>query len=456
MLAELSVACGLLGDALAGLELPLLSGTQCARVVETLAGVEKRCAAVRALAAARAAGCDAHKERGYPTAAAWLAHQSGISTGEARSVLATGAALEGCPATKEAVLAGEVSLTQAGEITKTETVVSGSERALLDLASTTGMAGLRDAARKVRLEAQDADEAHGRQHAERYLRHWRDEHGMIRIAGAFSPDVGVPMINRIDTATDRLYRQSDNQAEDQRQQLAADALVQLILDGGSSPKARSAELVLVCDIAAYRRGHRHHGEACHVIGGGPVPVTVARDLAVDAFIKAVLHDGIDITTVVHYGRHIKAELRTALGLGLPPDFDGAVCADDGCDRRYGLQWDHVDPYIHGGPTSFENLQPRCRPHHREKTERDRAAGLLRPAPPRLPCDSGDADHEHCELDKPEMEPVSDSHDGAGASCEAADPLGHAGSGSGSGSDRSCAPHRPDVGDAPEGPKHPVP
>ena len=38
--------------------------------------------------------------------------------------------------------------------------------------------------------------------------------------------------------------------------------------------------------------------------------------------------------------------------------------------------DHIDPVANQGPTSYENLAARCYPHHREKTDRDRAAGLL--------------------------------------------------------------------------------
>jgi hypothetical protein len=138
------------------------------------------------------------------------------------------------------------------------------------------------------------------------------------------------------------------------------------------------DLVLVCDIAAFQRGYAEPGELSQVIGGGPVPVSVARELAVGAFIKAVLHDGTRIDTVAHYGRHINAALRTALSLGDPPLFQGAVCAD--CGRRYGLQWDHVDPVAHGGPTSMINIKPRCMPCHLEKTQRDRQAGLLTPQP----------------------------------------------------------------------------
>ena len=132
----------------------------------------------------------------------------------------------------------------------------------------------------------------------------------------------------------------------------------------------------MCDERAYRRGHAHEGEVCHIIGGGPIPVSVAREIAKDAFLKVVLHDGVEIKQVAHLGRHRPAELETALGLGAPPDFAGVTCCEPGCERRYGLEWDHVDPVANQGPTSFENLAARCYPHHREKTKRDRAAGLL--------------------------------------------------------------------------------
>ena len=74
---------------------------------------------------------------------------------------------------------------------------------------------------------------------------------------------------------------------------------------------------------------------------------MARELTKDAFLKVVLHDGVQ-------------------------------CAAPGCDRTYHLQWDHKDPRANGGTTSIENMQPLCAPHHVEKTERDRRAGLLGP------------------------------------------------------------------------------
>jgi len=137
---------------------------------------------------------------------------------------------------------------------------------------------------------------------------------------------------------------------------------------------------LVRALRAYRRGHTHDGEQCHLVGGGPIPVSLAREMSKDAFLKAVVHDGVNIHTVKHFGRHIPAELRTALELGPLPDLDGVTCSEEGCDRRYGLEWDHHNPVANGGETSYENLGPKCEPHHWDKTERDRKAGRHRGRP----------------------------------------------------------------------------
>jgi hypothetical protein len=139
-------------------------------------------------------------------------------------------------------------------------------------------------------------------------------------------------------------------------------------------------MVIVCDLRAYRRGHARPGEPCHIVGGGPIPVSLAQELGRDAFLKAVLHDGVKIDTIAHFGRKTPAVLRSALSLGAPPVFEGLKCSEPACDRRYHLELDHFDPVANGGPTAFANMGPLCWPHHRIKTERDRKAGLLRGKP----------------------------------------------------------------------------
>jgi hypothetical protein len=330
----LLLAARALRDALTGFEPALVSGRDCAQVVEELARTEKACAAARARAAARAADCGAHTQRGFADPADWLARRSGQSRGEAQSALATAHAVDDCPATKAALLAGA-----------------------------------------------DPEQLHDKQRAARRFRHWRDELGLVCFTGALSPEVGLPFINRLEAETDRQYREAKRNGPAQaREAHAADALAALVTGRGKG-RVASADLVVVCDLAAYRRGHVHPGETCQLMAGGPIPVGLARRLGQDAFLKAVVHDGVAIHTVAHFGRRIPAELRTALELGSPPDFDGVSCIEAGCDRRYHLEWDHVNPLANGGATCYDNLKPRCWPHHRDKTERDRLAGLLGGAPP---------------------------------------------------------------------------
>ena len=185
-------------------------------------------------------------------------------------------------------------------------------------------------------------------------------------------------MNRLDAETDRARRTARrNGSGEPREAHAADAFVELC--AGVGKRTARADIVYVCDLAAAARGHTHGDEPCHVIGGGPVPVSVVRAAAVDAFVKVAVRDGKQLHTIVHYGRKIPAELRTALELGDPERLDGAVCTEEGCDRRYGLELDHDDPVANGGPSSYGNMRWKCSPHHWDKTERDRKAGRLGPA-----------------------------------------------------------------------------
>jgi hypothetical protein len=256
---------------------------------------------------------------------------------------------------------------------------------------------LKEHARDRRVRSIDA--VHRLQHGARHARHWRTRLGNVAITVELPPEFGVPLVNRLDAETDRLWQAqrrganlasrtgggglfesgSADASPPRRVMLAADALVRMFETGGKG-KAQQADLVIVCDLQAYRRGHAGGSEPCHIIGGGPIPVALARETAPDAFLKAVLHDGVNIHTIAHFGRRYPAVLRTALMVGAPPGFAGQVCSEPGCDRRYHLERDHVDPCANGGLTTYENLAFRCWPHHRAKTERDRRAGLHRSQP----------------------------------------------------------------------------
>jgi hypothetical protein len=370
-------------EAMAGFDPELLSGVDCARVVKKVATAVKAGEAVCLLASARAVACGAHKQLGYNDGAAWMARQVGSTSGQARQALETAAGLADCPGTRLALLDGELSLGQAAAITRAEPETPGAEADLLEVARNSDLAQLRDKAREHRQANTDVNELHRQQLKARHFRYWRDPLGMVCFMGALPPETGVPFINRLEMAAQRARREvQQNGGERERfDAYVADALAAMATGEGPARSAR-ADLVIVCDIFAWRRGHTHTGEVCQVIGGGPVPVELAQELGKDAFLKAVLHDGAEVHTIKHFGRHFPAELRTALDLGPVPAFTGAQCVE--CGSRFGLEYDHVNPVANQGETSMANVQALCWGDHQAKTERDRQAGLLGPDPPYPP------------------------------------------------------------------------
>jgi hypothetical protein len=347
------------------------SGDDCAALAEEWATAGKACEAAAARAATRALACGQGDVE-------WVARSSGATPARARDALAITGALDGCPATSAAVASGVVSLTQAREIVAAEAVAPGAEVVLLEVAASTGMAGLREASRKVRLATVDREELHRRQWAARSLGYWVDGDGMVAGRFRLPPEIGLPLVRRLDRATDRVHRAARRRGDRApREAHAVDALAEALRGDDGQGRSAGPDVVFVCSLDTYRRGRTEGDELCYVVGGGPVPVGVAREaVGGDAFVKAVVTRGVEIHSVTHLGRRMSAELRTALALGPAPGFDGAVCVDEGCGRRHDLEWDHVDPVANGGLTTYENLVPRCRPHHWAKTERDRAAGLL--------------------------------------------------------------------------------
>jgi len=400
---------------LAGFQPEQESGDDCAVLVEELATLEKVCAAARVRAAAHAGACGMHRERGFADVSDWMARASGSTASSAKAALDTAAALEEHPEARAALESGELSLAQARELVRTEAECPGSAADLLDIAKQSSLKTLKEQARDRRVRAIDSEELHRLQHAAMHARHWINRLGNVVVTAELAPEFGVPFANRLEAETDRRwqeYRQATNRdrradsgelpgdfrgpeelpgdfrcgsgrpGDDcttgiarRRSQVAAEAFVRMVESGGKG-KAHRADLVIVCDLRAYRRGHAEGGEPCHIIGGGPIPVSLARELGQDAFLKAALHDGTELHTIAHFGRRYPAVLRTALMLGAPPAFEGPICSEPACDRRHHLETDHIDPCANGGKTTYKNLASPCWPHHRDKTERDRQAGLL--------------------------------------------------------------------------------
>jgi hypothetical protein len=111
------------------------------------------------------------------------------------------------------------------------------------------------------------------------------------------------------------------------------------------------------------RGHALEGETCEIPGVGPVSAEWVRTLLGTAFVTAIVKKGKDITTVAHLGRHIPAELRTAMIVS------GRECTIEGCSGREYLELDHCEiDHADGGPTAKWNLMWACSIHHTRKSQ----------------------------------------------------------------------------------------
>jgi len=349
-----------LRSALSEIDPRQVSAEQAVELVQLFTEAERVCAAGRTLAVRRVEETKAWQRHGHRTAAHWLAATTGTSVGQAVGVLETARRLEDLPATREAFSGGRLSELQTREISAAAPDPRA-ERALIATAQTQPVSALREECRKVRASAcNDEVEAHEAIRRRRYLRHWSDGDGAVRLDARLTPDAGAAVIAAIDARRDRIFSEARRAGRrESSDAYAADALVELAQGAGPTPRAMVHVLV---DHAALASGRARADQRCEIPGIGRIPATTARALTGDAIIKAVVTKGTKVHTVAHVGRTIPARLRTALEVRDP------TCVVPGCAARKSLEIDHYRiPYADGGPTTLDNLARLCRWHHYQKT-----------------------------------------------------------------------------------------
>jgi hypothetical protein len=302
--------------------------------------------------------------------------------GPAINTLQAARQLGSLPATDEAMRDGRLSETQVKEIAGAAIHQPGAEQELVDAAGNQPLTMLKLRCRRVRAGGKEQSTTYDTIRRQRYLRNWIDGEGAVRLDARLTPDEGARLIAAVTAEADRLANQARRVGHDEsRKAFAADALVRLAsghsptsvqtatpagrADGGRrSGRARSEPVTMVhvrVDHQALVRGHLEPGEICEIPGVGPIPVEVARRLAVDSILSVLVTDGVDVTAVAHTGRTIPASVRRAL---IERD---QVCVVPGCDLGDGLEIDHVEPFGQGGETSLANLARLCHWHHYLKT-----------------------------------------------------------------------------------------
>ena len=327
-------------------------------------------------------------------AAELCARVTGVSSGEAKRAIEVAAKLESLPATDAAVRAGTLSARATDLIVAAASEDPTVERELIQAAAK-GMVPLRDAVIAARARREDEAERAKRQHAARSFRMWPTADGMVEGHFKVTPEVGGAIKAVIEQGHGEAVPRRPQQwsaripgcVRGRRVRRRRGRRPGSIAKGGGwsahvrdRPRSRSSA------------GHALDGETCEIPGVGPVNVEWVRSCSGTAFVTAIIKKGKDITTVAHFGRHIPAELRTAMIVS------GRECSIEGCSGREYLELDHceidhakngpdgvVEPrlaLLHPPHPKNPGLDPRpTRPHHRKTKTRPTTTPVTPREPP---------------------------------------------------------------------------
>lgn len=339
------------------------TGREALDLVAELGTIRRLVDGLVARTAKRVEDTAAYTYDGHRNAAEACEQLVGMGTGEAKRAIEVAAKLEALPATDAAVRSGRLSARQADLIVTAASEDPSVERELLQAAAK-GTVPLRDAVVAVRAAREGQAERSARQQAARSFRTWTAPDGMVEGHFKVTPEIGGAIKARIDDGTRRRFREARSDgARDSQDAYAADAFADAVLGDPSKGRSGGFTTHVVVDHEALVRGNAIEGETCEIPGVGPVSVAWVRELLGTAFVTAIVKKGKDITTVAHFGRHIPAELKTAMIVS------GRECCVAGCSGREYLELDHCEvDFAKRGPTARWNLAWLCSIHHKRKTQ----------------------------------------------------------------------------------------
>lgn len=370
----LSTAVSMVSDVVRGLDVDTLDPVRAEALVAVFGEVERLGAAGKALCARRVADVGAWQRSGERSAADWLAKATGTSVGVARGALDAAANVAAAPGVDDAFRSGRLSAPQAEVIAAAAKADPSAERRLLDAAAARQpLAKLRDECARVRAAA-EPDPAARRQeiHRRRFFRSWTDAKGARCGMYTATPEAAAE-IERIvrpfaDAAFEAARRAEDREPSEAYAFDGLLAMARAARDGGGCPtkKRKRPEAIVLVNLESLQRGSVEAGEVCEVPGVGPVPVHVARDLLGDALLRVVIHDGVDVHTVVHAGRLASDVQRTAIEVR-----QRGRCVRPTCSRPI-AEIDHVTGFTITGATPLDDLAGVCRFDHLAKTHHGHA------------------------------------------------------------------------------------
>ena len=350
MLATLQQVSRDLDEVLAALDPSALHPNDAVKLLNRASAIERRATAIKALVADRAASGSDWTRSGHRSPEEWLAAKTGTSYGQAKDLLETSAKLEQLPAIDAAVRDGTLSASQLTTIGPAATPTN--ETRLLKAAAEEAFGGLKRTCTREKAatrSAEDQAKRHERIHRERFHRSWTDAEGAYCYEGKTTTAIGARIDAAIAAEAELVFKAA--YAEGRRESSAAyraDAFVNLICGGGAS-----VDTTVVIRVDESRL--RGEGGICETSTGDvPVDEAIGQILA-GAFTKVVLTDGVDVNKVIHVGRRIPVELKTAV-----TERDNYRCVRPGCSSAHRLEVHHYQvDFAKGGATAYSNLATLC-------------------------------------------------------------------------------------------------
>jgi hypothetical protein len=343
-------------------EFDQLDAPSAARLVEECAEAERLLAAVRVLAAATLENKALWRREGFRSAAGWMASKTGTAVGPAIATLEMARLLKDLPLLATAFGDGLLSEAQAREIAEVASEVPDAQEQLIEAAGKLSLKDLRDECQRVEAATLiGEDDRHRRVHKRRRTRAWVRK-GEGHFSATMTPDELARWMAVLQASTDEIVADAILGGWfENREAHSVDALLSLIQPDKSVKTGPETMVHVVVDYDALMRGHTVAGEKCEIPGIGPIPVTLARQMADDAILKVLLTKGVDVVAVAHGGYTVPAHLRSALEVRDPQ------CIVPGCNQRRGLQIDHRNTFSRTRVTKLEDLARICRFHHYLKT-----------------------------------------------------------------------------------------
>lgn len=295
----------------------------------------------------------AWSDAGSLSCSAWLADLCGIELSTARTHVRVARAMRAHPTLDEAMRTGLVSYAKARTLAPYLTDENAEDLVEIACRTPAGRLGAAIAAWSQRHE--DPDTIAERQHQQRSVT-WRTEpDGMVTLTARLAPTVAAEVCAVIDRfvisgrdapagACDE--HRSDASAGASLRQQRADAMARAMTSGGDV----TTEVVIHV---------RPDGNT--FADGTPLADNAVAALLPDAFISLLVHDSRNHPIDASPRRRTPTRRQQRV-----VDARYATCQHPGCTATVFLQYDHIEPYHEGGPTTLDNLQRLCGPHNRAK------------------------------------------------------------------------------------------